>query len=208
MERSGNWINLNGYWQYAIQPTAEGQNMPTIFQGNILVPFAVESALSGVAKTVGKDSVLWYHRKINVDAKRNNKKMLLHFGAVDWRSEVFVNGKSVGLHEGGYDPFTFDITGVLKNGSKQEIAVKVWNPTSDGSQPNGKQVSNPKGIWYTPVTGIWQTVWIETVPETYIDYTKQTPDIDNQTISVQAMVTNLQSGDMISVTAFKGKENS
>ena len=93
---------------------------------------------------------------------------MLHFGAVDWLCDVYVNGKKVGTHQGGYDPFTFDITTALKKGSTAKIAVRVWDPSDDGPQPRGKQVKKPNGIWYTPVTGIWQTVWLETVPKTYI----------------------------------------
>ncbi|MDQ6904485.1 MAG: beta-galactosidase [Bacteroidota bacterium] len=199
-----NWQNLNGLWQYAILPAINSDNIPNVLQGNILVPFAVESALSGVGKTVGKDSVLWYKRDITITANRKHKRILLHFGAVDWRSDIYINGKNIGRHEGGYDPFTFDITDALKNGAKQEISVRVWDPTDDGPQPHGKQVIKPEGIWYTPVTGIWQTVWLETVPETYIASTKQTPDLDNKTLAVNASIKNLQPGDQINISAWKG----
>jgi len=202
----GDWQNLNGLWQYAILPVSENEAIPSSFQGNILVPFAVESALSGVGKTVGKDNILWYQRDITVPAKRKEKRTLLHFGAVDWRSDIYVNGKQIGRHEGGYDPFTFDITDALKKGSKQQLAVRVWDPTNDGPQPHGKQVVKPEGIWYTPVTGIWQTVWLETVPETYIASTKQTPDLDKKNIVVSASVRNMLPGDELSISAWKGNE--
>ena len=168
------WQNLNGLWQYAVLPNAEAANMPSSFQGNILVPFAVESALSGVGKTVGKDSTLWYKTSFTISSNRKGKKILLHFGAVDWRTDVYINGNNVATHEGGFDPFSIDITSALIKGAQQQIAVRVWDPTDDGPQPRGKQVKDPRGIWYTPVTGIWQTVWLETVPETYIVSTKQT----------------------------------
>ena len=100
------WVNLNGLWQYSALPKSDVEAVPASFQGTILVPFAIESALSGVGKTVGKDSILWYYRTINVAQNKKGKKLLLHFGAVDWRSDVFINGKKVGSHEGGYDPFT------------------------------------------------------------------------------------------------------
>lgn len=200
----GDWQNLNGLWQYAILPVSENEAIPTSFQGNILVPFAAESALSGVGKTVGKDNILWYQRDITVPNKRKGKRTLLHFGAVDWRSDIYVNGKNIGRHEGGYDPFTFDITDALKKGSKQQITVRVWDPTNDGPQPHGKQVVKPEGIWYTPVTGIWQTVWLEIVPETHIVSTKQTPDLDNNSLDVNASVENLQPGDIINISAWKG----
>jgi len=200
------WQNLNGLWQYAVLPNAEAANMPSSFQGNILVPFAVESALSGVGKTVGKDSTLWYKTSFNITSNRKGKKILLHFGAVDWRTDVYINGNKVGTHEGGFDPFTIDITSALSKGAQQQIAVRVWDPTDDGPQPRGKQVKDPRGIWYTPVTGIWQTVWSETVPETYIVSTKQTPDLDNKSITVNTSVQNILPGDLINVSVWKGNE--
>ncbi len=114
------------------------------FQGNILVPFAVESALSGVGKTVGKDSVLWYKRTCNTCQLQTAKTTLLHFGAVDWHCDVYVNGTKAGSHEGGFDPFTIDITSALKKGTKQDIAISVWDPTDRWPQPSGKQVKNPR----------------------------------------------------------------
>lgn len=197
-----NWTNLNGLWQYAILPK-EQKDIPSNMQGNILVPFAVESALSGVGKTVGKDSVLWYKRTVSFSNKKD-KNAVLHFGAVDWQATVFVNGKEVGSHKGGYDPFSFDITNALKKGSKQDIAILVWDPSDDGPQPRGKQVKQPEGIWYTPVTGIWQTVWIEEVPKTYVVATKQTPDIDKKTVTVSAKLQNAQAGDQLMITALDG----
>lgn len=196
------WTNLNGLWQYSILPKDQ-EAIPSTTQGDILVPFAVESALSGVGKTVGKDSILWYKKTISIPAAKN-KKVLMHFGAVDWLCTVFVNGKEVGSHKGGYDPFSFDISGALAKGSKQEIAIRVWDPSNDGPQPRGKQVKKPEGIWYTPVTGIWQTVWLETVPQTYIVSTTQTPDIDNKLVKVETAIENLQPGDEILISAWDG----
>ena len=196
------WTNLNGLWQYSILPKDQ-QSIPTNTQGLILVPFAVEAALSGVAKTVGKDSILWYKKLISVPDTKN-KILLLHFGAVDWLCTVFVNGIEVGTHSGGYDPFSFDITGALKKGSKQEIAVRVWDPSDDGPQPRGKQVKQPRSIWYTPVTGIWQTVWLEAVPKTYIAETRQTPDTDQQLLRVNTRIVNVQTGDQVIVGAWEG----
>jgi beta-galactosidase/beta-glucuronidase len=198
------WQNLNGLWQYAILPKGQEETIPASFAGNILVPYAVEAALSGVGKTVGKDSVLWYKRAITLPAIKKGQQLILHFGAVDWRCTVYVNGKKAGTHQGGYDPFSFDITSFLKKGKEQEIAVSVWDPSDEGPQPRGKQVKKPNGIWYTPVTGIWQTVWLETVPTTYIVGTKQTPDIDTKTLSIQTKVANAQTGDLVKVTAFDG----
>lgn len=201
--RNDNWKNLNGLWNYAIIP--KQQKEPAKYDGEILVPFAVESALSGVGKTVGKDSVLWYKNIIDLPSSITSKEVLLHFGAVDWQTEVFVNGKSAGKHEGGFDPFTFNITALLKKGSKQEIKIRVWDPTDEGPQPRGKQVRKPEGIWYTPVTGIWQTVWIEAVPESYISSTRHTPDIDSHTIAVNARVENVQTGDQLKIKVLDGQ---
>lgn len=198
-----NWQNLNGLWSYAIVPIT--QKNPAAYSGKILVPFAVESAISGVGKTVGKDSLLLYKTTILLNKDLKGKDVLLHFGAVDWRTEVFVNDKRVGTHEGGFDPFSFNITPYLKSGNKQEIKVSVWDPTDDGPQPRGKQVKKPEGIWYTPVTGIWQTVWLEGVAKTYIKTTKQTPNIDTKTLTISAEVANSQPGDKLRVTAFDGK---
>jgi beta-galactosidase/beta-glucuronidase len=196
------WINLNGIWEYSILPKDQ-QAIPAAMQGSILVPFAVESALSGVGKTVGKDSILWYKRTITVP-NTNNRNLLLHFGAVDWQCTIFLNNKEVGRHQGGYDPFSIDITSALKKGSKQDIAIRVWDPSDDGPQPRGKQIKNPHGIWYTPVTGIWQTVWLETVPKTYIAETKQTPDVDQKLLRVSTRIENLLAGDQITVSAWDG----
>lgn len=199
-----NWMNLNGLWQYAILPkTAE--TIPATYDGKILVPFAVESALSGVGKTVGKDSVLWYQRTLALPAAYAKGNVLLQFGAVDWLCTVYVNGKEVGIHQGGYDPFSIDITDALKKGT-QTIAIRVWDPSDEGPQPRGKQVKNPEGIWYTPVTGIWQTVWLEAVPKTYISSTRQTPDIDKKIVSVSAKVENILPGDQLVFSAWKGND--
>lgn len=200
------WINLNGLWEYTVIPRQDVENYPTAFQGNILVPFAIESALSGVGKTVGKDGVLWYKRSIEIPPAFRKGKVLLHFGAVDWATDVFVNGKQVGSHQGGYDPFSFDITELVKKGTRHDIAVKVWDPSDDGPQPRGKQVNSPHGIWYTPVTGIWQTVWLENVPETYIAATRQTPDIDEKVLRLGVQVKNFRPGDQIQVTAWDGTQ--
>ncbi|WP_432713621.1 glycoside hydrolase family 2 protein [Pedobacter sp.] len=202
--RSANWKNLNGLWSYAITPKAAAE--PKTYNGSILVPYPIESALSGVGKTVGKDSILWYRNQITIPSSMRNKEVLLHFGAVDWQSEVFVNGKSVGTHEGGFDPFTFNVTAFLNKGATQEIKVKVWDPTDAGPQPRGKQVKKPEGIWYTPVTGIWQTVWLEAVSPSYIASTKHTPDIDAHTISISANVEKSQDGDQLKIEVLDGKK--
>ncbi|MBG6234150.1 beta-galactosidase/beta-glucuronidase [Pedobacter sp. CAN_A7] len=197
------WLNLNGLWNYSLE-TVDSETKPKQYAGKILVPFAVESALSGVGKTVGKDSVIWYNRNFSLPANFKNNNVLMHFGAVDWRTEVYVNGKLAGSHEGGYDPFYFDITALLKPGKNQEVSIRVWDPTNDGPQPNGKQVKKPEGIWYTPVSGIWQTVWVEAVPKSFIASTKHTPDIDQEIVKVTADLKNTLAGDMVRVTVFDG----
>lgn len=199
-----NWLNINGLWNYSIVPKQSSEVKPAAFEGQILVPFAVESALSGVGKTVGKDSVLWYQRNIDFAPKLKDQRVMLHFGAVDWKCDVFVNGKPAGTHQGGYDPFSFDITDLLVKKKQQDISVRVWDPSSDGPQPRGKQIKNPHSIWYTPVTGIWQTVWLETVPTTHIADFKQVPDIDKQTLTVTTTLKNAGATDKIRITAFDG----
>lgn len=176
------WQNLNGLWDYAITPKDAAQ--PQEWQGKILVPFPVESALSGVMKTVGKDNRLWYRRTFSIPDAWNGQRVLLHFGAVDWDSTVWVNGHQVSIHQGGYDPFTRDITDALKAG-ENEMVVSVWDPTTAGYQPLGKQHARPNGIWYTSTTGIWQTVWIEPVTQSHaIMGLEIIPDLDAGTVKV------------------------
>ncbi|MCH5720584.1 glycoside hydrolase family 2 protein [Niabella hibiscisoli] len=200
-----NWQNWNGLWKYAITPASE-ENIPASFQGDILVPYPVESALSGVGKTVGKNQVLWYSTNITLSKPSGMNQVMLNFGAVDWRCDVFVNGKKVGRHEGGFDPFSFNITSYLGKGKQQAIALRVWDPTDDGPQPRGKQVKKPEGIWYTPVTGVWQTVWTEVLPATHITSTKHTPDVDAGQLRVSALVEAAQAGDIVKFVALDGAQ--
>ena len=203
--RENNWQNLNGLWNYAIT-AADRKDFPETWEGHILVPFAVESALSGVGKEVGKDKALWYQRTISIDKNVNKDNILLHFGAVDWQCDVYVNNSLVGRHEGGFNSFSMDITKFVKKGAKQDVVIRVWDPTDDGPQPRGKQIKNPHGIWYTPVTGIWQTVWLESVPSTYIANTKQTPQFDVGKLTFEANVEGSQAGDQIKVAVLDGKK--
>lgn len=202
MERA-EWQNLNGLWDYAILPV--GRQTPSTFDGKILVPFAIESSLSGVQKKVGKENELWYQREFTIPSKWKNNRILLHFGAVDWKADIWVNDIKVGHHTGGYTPFSFDITSALKSGSNK-LVVKVWDPTNDSYQPRGKQVNRPEGIWYTSVTGIWQTVWLEPVSEKYFTNVKITPDIDNKKLIIVAETNESSASDKVEVKVMDGSK--
>ncbi|MEN6560071.1 MAG: PA14 domain-containing protein [Acidobacteriota bacterium] len=196
----GKWLSLNGMWDYAI--AAKDAPRPEKWDGRILVPFAVESALSGVGQPVGAAQALWYKREIEVPRGWRKGRLLLHFGAVDWESTVWVNGKEVGSHRGGYDPFSCDIGGALKRGARQEIVVRVLDPTDEGNAgiARGKQVMKPHGIFYTAVTGIWQTVWLEPVPKVSLERLRITPDIDAGTLTVAPSIAGDAAGKTLAVT--------
>ena len=202
MERS-EWQNLNGLWQYAV--VDKGSAIPTTFEGDILVPFAIESSLSGVARRIHDRQELVYQRSFTIPSAWKNKRVLLHFGAVDWKADVWVNDIKVGSHTGGYAPFSFDITPALE-GKSNKLTVKVWDPTDRSYQPRGKQVSNPSGIWYTPVSGIWQTVWLEPVNEKHIQDLRILPNIDRKILTVDAAVANAADADMLEVKVFDGDQ--
>lgn len=176
------WQNLNGLWDLEITP--RGSKAPDAYSDQILVPFPVESSLSGVGKMVGADNEMWYRRSFSIPKAWKGQRILLNFGASDWLTDVWVNGAKVGSHTGGYAPFSFDITDALNAGAPNELKVRVWDPTDRGPQPRGKQVSKSQGIWYTPVSGIWQTAWLEPVPTTSISGLRTTPDIDSGTLTV------------------------
>ena len=203
MERP-DWKNLNGLWQYAVIP--KDAALPDSFEGEILVPFAIESSLSGVCRRLGENSELVYQRTFSVPADWRGRNVLLHFGAVDWRADVWVNGVKVGRHEGGFAPFSFDITAaLLPKGNDNTLTVRVWDPTDRGPQPRGKQVNEPSGIWYTPVSGIWQTVWLEPVAEQHIGSLRITPDIDRRTLSIEADTRGCTSGTLLEVEVYDGQ---
>ena len=197
------WLNMNGLWSYAITP-AESE-APVEFEGQILVPFAVESALSGVGRTLTENDALWYSREFSVPKKWKGRRIMLNFGAVDWKTEVYVDGKLAGEHVGGYDPFSFDITDLLSKGKKHNLTVKVLDQTDKWYQPHGKQIMEPHGIWYTPVSGIWQTVWMEPVPETYIKSFNAVPDVPGAKLAVDVKVENMQPGDICRVQMYDGE---
>jgi hypothetical protein len=176
------WTNLNGTWDYAI--TASDADRPSSFTGRILVPFPIESQLSGAGVWVAPDQRLWYRRTFTAPDRGAGGRVLLNFGAVDWQAAVFVNGTRAGEHRGGYDPFTVDITDQLRGSGDQELVVAVRDPTDDAQQPRGKQVRRPRGIWYTAVTGIWQTVWLESVPAKYVTALKIEPDLNHRSVRV------------------------
>ena len=196
------WQNLNGQWDYSILP--KGARPESDFSGKITVPFPVESYLSGVQKIVGPEQELWYERSFDLNLDRKGKRVLLHFGASDWETEVWINGVSLGKHQGGYDAFTFDMTSSLLKGKTQTIRVRVWDPSDSGPQPRGKQVKEPKGIWYTPVTGIWQTVWIETVPETYLSTIYSTTHWEDGVQTFYPEFNQLKEGLDVEITVSEG----
>ena len=196
------WMNLNGLWNYAITEASADSFKA---EGKILVPFAVESSLSGVGRKIAKDEALWYERTFTLPKEWAGRNVLLHFGAVDWQAEVFVNGIFVGEHKGGFDPFSFDITPFLKKSGRQTLKVKVMDATDNGFQPRGKQCFINRSIWYTPVSGIWQTVWLEPVSPAHIDSYYVISDIDKGTMSFE-VASSAADGDVVKVAVLEGCE--
>lgn len=180
------WKNLNGLWDYAILKT--NQIQPKRYQGKILVPFSFESPLSGIGKKISPEDKMWYRKSFELPKNWSGKDVVIHFEAVDYKCAVWVNDILVGSHKGGFDRFSFNITPYLKSNGQQKIVLAVEDATNFSSQPRGKQQINPSGIYYTPVSGIWQTVWLEAVSsEAYLKQVKTTTDIDNSTVSLIPM---------------------
>jgi galactose mutarotase len=199
------WQSLNGRWDYAIRDSgASAPARGSRFDGTILVPFPIESQLSGVRRPVTDRERLWYRRFFRVGTASGGTRWLLHFGAVDWAAVVYVNGRRIGEHRGGYDPFSFEVTAALRPGGDQELLVGVRDPTDRGDQPRGKQVLKPEAIWYTAVTGIWQTVWLERVRATYVSELLITPDVDAGTVTVRAVVAGAGPGARLQAVARAG----
>ena len=197
------WVNLNGLWDYAVT-SSDALAMPQA-EGQILVPFCIESSLSGVGRRVEADEALWYRTVLAAPEKWAGKRMLLHFDAVDWQCEVFINGEAVTVHQGGYTAFEVDVTEYLASGPAT-LELKVTDPTDDDTHPvpRGKQYREPHGIWYTPVTGIWQTVWMEALPgKTYIDDYNVVGNIADGTFTVNADIVGAEEGDEIQVVALR-----
>lgn len=179
-----NWTNLNGHWDYAVTPK-NAKAAPKKWDGEILVPFAIEAPLSGVERRFGPEDALWYKRTVSIE-KKDGKRYLLNFEAVDYQSTVWVNGEEVGKNTGGNLPFSFDMTKAVKGG-ENEILVRVTDSTDKRGtyQLHGKQKLNPKGIWYTPVSGIWQTVWMEEVPDSYWITSIKTTSSNDGKVSIE-----------------------
>ncbi|HHV10583.1 MAG TPA: glycoside hydrolase family 2 [Clostridiales bacterium] len=179
--RRDNYTILNGYWNYCI---SSGHVMPMAYAGRILVPFSPESVLSGVDRQLQPDEFFWYERILTIDWMQWNKRCILHFGAVDQSCEVYINHQRVGGHVGGYLPFSFDITKYLEVGTNL-ITLKVWDVSDTSYHSRGKQKLNRGGMWYTAQSGIWQTVWLEWVPDLYIKSLRITPLVDEKAVQLE-----------------------
>jgi hypothetical protein len=195
-----NWVNLNGTWDFTLTDSASG--VPGHFDDRILVPFCVESTLGGVTMKVTRKDAMWYQKVLRLEKPADGQRILLHFGGVDWHTSLWINGQMIGEHAGAYDPFYFDVTEALNKKGIQSITLRVWDPTNEGLQPRGKQLMDPRGIWYTPVSGIWQTVWLEKVPASHIDRIRVIPDVDRQSVLVSVEVTGLDKHHRLRISAW------
>ena len=180
--RRNSYLNLNGIWEYAITKTAE---KPAAMQGEIVVPFSPETPLSGVGHILQPDEYLWYRRSVTLpEGFFQGGRLLLHFGAVDQCCTVWVNGQEAGSHTGGYLPFALDVTELIE-GDAFTLELRVTDPTDTGSLSRGKQRLKNTGIWYTPQSGIWQTVWMECVPENYLRSLRITPKPEENAVHIR-----------------------
>ena len=190
------WMNLNGVWRFEITGTNLA-SLQSVFRtlplavapagaGEIRVPFPIESTLSGVGRRLGEREVLWYQRRFTVPPAWRSNLVHLHFGAVDWSARVYVNGQLLGMHRGGFDAFSFDITRAVRWQGENVLVVEVRDPT-EGDQPRGKQSRKPEGIFYTASSGIWQTVWLEPVPQVHVTSVNLVPDFTNNTMRAVVM---------------------
>ena len=197
------WLNLNGIWHYSI--TDIDSKKPEKFDQNILVPFCLESSLSGVMKPLNETQILWYYKEFEIPKKWKDKNIIIHFNAVDWKSELYINDDKIGEHYGGYSEFNFDITKNLKTG-KNKLILKVWDPSDTGYQPIGKQCLDPKVIWYTSISGIWQTVWLEPVNKQYIKKLEINNNYDNKEIKINCLLNTEEKLPLEMSLIYKEKE--
>ncbi len=197
-----NWMSLNGEYEYAVKPPS--CEWAQEYDGNITVPFAIESMLSGVEKPLSSNQRLWYRKRFRLPEQMQGERVVINFGAVDWQCKVFINSSLAGTHSGGYCSFSFDITNLLQDG-ENELVVCVYDPTDKGWQQRGKQVLNTHGFWYTATSGIWQSVWLEAVGESYITKLKLTPDIDTGSLKIKAFTDG--EGCSLRVTAYDGEKD-
>lgn len=179
------WMNLNGVWSYAIN---KSERFPKEFDGKIVVPFSPETELSGVGRSLKKGEYLWYCRELHIPEEFHGKRVILHFGAVDQIATVWVNSNKVAQHVGGYLPFEAEITDAIEDDGFVRIMVRVTDESDSSYHSRGKQKTKRGGIWYTPQSGIWQTVWMEAVPESYVKSLRITPDFDNASVEISAEV--------------------
>ena len=196
------WASLNGLWNYAV--TAVDAEKPAAWDGQILVPFCIESSLSGVGRRVSAEEALWYHTTFRVPSSWRKQRVMLNFDAVDWSAEVYINDQLAGHHTGGYTAFSIDVTPYLKKRGDQKLELRVVDGTNNGEQPCGKQVTNPNGIWYTPVTGIWQSVWMEPVRSAAVTSYLAVPDVDASSVDVTVFADGAAEGDEVEVWLREG----
>ena len=202
--RRDDWQNLNGRWQYSI--TSKDGPRPENFSDEIIVPYPIESSLSGAAETLLPGQRLWYKKTFTAQVMDAEKRLLLHFGAVDWESEIWLNGRRLGSHRGGYVPFSFDATDALRPSGPQELVVAVWDPTNTGPGAYGKQHLVPHGIRYTPVSGIWQTVWTEVVPESRVESMISVTNLAGRDVTLKLKTRGATSSDNLDITVYSGNE--